>query len=209
MKAAAFCIIKVVILAVYARYLTIAVPFLAVIVYFTQKFYLRTSRQMRLLDIEAKAPLYSHFLDTVGGATGIRAFRWHAAFEATCIDLLDISQRPVYLLFCIQQCLAFVLDIIVSILAVLLVATVVAWRDSFQPGQVGVALVLVMTFNIDLTQLVKFWTMLETSIGAVARVKDFTTSTPSEQKTTEVVTPPPTWPSAGGIKFSGIVASYS
>lgn len=38
-------------------YLAIGYPFLLVILYFVQKFYLRTSRQVRILDLEAKGPL--------------------------------------------------------------------------------------------------------------------------------------------------------
>ncbi|SPO04398.1 related to ABC multidrug transporter [Cephalotrichum gorgonifer] len=203
------CSIKLIILAVYARWLAIAVPFLAAVVYFAQKFYLRTSRQMRLLDIEAKAPLYSIFTDAVNGTTGIRAFGWQAAFEKSCLELLDISQRPVYLLFCIQQCLAFVLDLVVAVMAVILVSTVVALRDSFEPGQVGVALVMVMSFSFELMILIKFWTMLETSVGAVARVKGFTAGTESEERATDTMEVSPTWPASGVIEFVDTVAAYS
>jgi hypothetical protein len=38
-------------------YLAISYPFLAGLLYVLQKFYLRTSRQLRLLDLEAKSPL--------------------------------------------------------------------------------------------------------------------------------------------------------
>ena len=38
-------------------WLVIAYPFIFAILYFVQKFYLRTSRQLRLLDLEAKSPL--------------------------------------------------------------------------------------------------------------------------------------------------------
>lgn len=38
-------------------YIAISYPFLVVLLYFVQRFYLRTSRQLRLLDLEAKSPL--------------------------------------------------------------------------------------------------------------------------------------------------------
>jgi hypothetical protein len=38
-------------------YLAISYPFLMALLWFIQKFYLRTSRQLRLLDLEAKSPL--------------------------------------------------------------------------------------------------------------------------------------------------------
>lgn len=38
-------------------WLAISYPFLGALLYVVQKFYLRTSRQLRLLDLEAKTPL--------------------------------------------------------------------------------------------------------------------------------------------------------
>ena len=38
-------------------YMAISYPFLGILLYIVQKFYLRTSRQLRLLDLEAKSPL--------------------------------------------------------------------------------------------------------------------------------------------------------
>lgn len=45
------------VIATSSPYLAITYPFLLALLYFIQKFYLRTSRQMRLLDLETKSPL--------------------------------------------------------------------------------------------------------------------------------------------------------
>jgi ATP-binding cassette subfamily C (CFTR/MRP) protein 1 len=45
------------VIATSSPYLAIAYPPMLVLLYFVQKFYLRTSRQLRLLDLEAKSPL--------------------------------------------------------------------------------------------------------------------------------------------------------
>lgn len=203
------CFIKVIILAIFAKYLGIALPFLAVAVFFIQKFYLRTSRQMRLLEIEAKAPLYTHFLELVSGAATVRAFGWQEAFDATCLSLVNFSQRPVYLLYCIQQCLGFVLDMLVATIAVALVATIVFKRDSFDQGDVGVALTMVMTFNGILTMLIRFWTLMETSIGAVSRVKDFVTTTEPEDTVGNFQPIAAEWSASGAIQLSSLVAGHA
>ncbi|OQE44692.1 hypothetical protein PENCOP_c002G03156 [Penicillium coprophilum] len=204
------CLVKLIILAVVAKYLAIIIPFAAALVYMTQKFYLRTSRQLRFLDIEAKAPLYTHFLELVSGAATVRAFHWQESFDKACVTLLNLSQRPVYLMYCVQQCLGFFLDMLVAALAVILVATVVFLRDKFDPGDVGVALVMVMTFNGVLMQLIKDWTNMETSIGAVSRVKVYAATTEVEESTiVQMPSLPTQWPSAGAIEFAGIVARHS
>ncbi|OJJ45768.1 hypothetical protein ASPZODRAFT_17209 [Penicilliopsis zonata CBS 506.65] len=49
-------------------------PVLFCVLYMLQKFYLRTSRQMRFLDLEAKSPPYSNFFETLQGLVTIRDF---------------------------------------------------------------------------------------------------------------------------------------
>lgn len=84
-------------------YLLAAFPLLALAVYAVQRVYLRTSKRIRHLDLEAKAPLYAQFTDTLAGIATIRAFGWQNASKAENDRLLDNSQRPFYLLFCVQR----------------------------------------------------------------------------------------------------------
>jgi hypothetical protein len=58
-----------------------------------QKYYLRTSRQMRLLDLEAKSPLYSHFLESLTGLVEIRAFGWSNDFLVS--QLVSLSSDEI------------------------------------------------------------------------------------------------------------------
>lgn len=80
---------------------------------------------MRLLDLEAKSPLYSHFIESLQGLVTIRAFGWAEEFNRKNLSILDVSQKPYYLLFCIQRWLALVLDLLVTALAVILMVLVV------------------------------------------------------------------------------------
>lgn len=86
-----------------SKLILIAAPFLIVILYGIQRFYLRTSKRMRLLDLQAKAPLYSQFTDALSGLATIRAFRWGTQFAIENEQLLDTSQKPFYLMYCIQR----------------------------------------------------------------------------------------------------------
>jgi hypothetical protein len=45
--------------------MTLTVPVVAICVYFIQRIYLRTSRQLRFLELESKTFLFTNFLDTV------------------------------------------------------------------------------------------------------------------------------------------------
>lgn len=175
-----------------------------------QRLYLRTSRQVRLLDIEAKAPVYLHFLETTSGAATIRAFGWQHYFRRTLEVALDRSQRPVYLLYSVQRWLALVLDLVVTVLVIILVSIVVTWKSSFDSGAVGLSLVMVMTFNKTLMSVVQYWTILETSVGAVARIKQYVEVAESEDRGDRSQQPiPRDWPSSGAVRFSNLVACHS
>ncbi|EGR46616.1 uncharacterized protein TRIREDRAFT_66111 [Trichoderma reesei QM6a] len=203
------CIAKVVILAIFTRYLGVTIPFFAIFVYLLQSFYLQTSRQIRLLAIEAHAPLFTHFSESIAGASTIRAFGWQSYHQERNYRLIDASQRPVYLQSCIQHWLGFVLEMMTAVLAVLLVSTVFVWKDKFSPGSVGVSLVTVIGFSEVLVRLVRTWTTLEPSIGAVSRVKRFTEDTEVEERDEKGAYVPATWPQSGAIEFAGWTASYN
>jgi len=176
--------------------------------YVLQKFYLRTSRQIRYLDLEAKSPLYTHFTETLSGLATIRAFGWKPAFMRISSVLLDNSQKPYYLLYCIQRWLNVVLDLFVAGMALILVAFALNFRSTTTGGAIGLAMLNIINFNTSLSQLINSWTNLETSLGAIARLRSFLAETPRESQEGERQVPPPGWPTGGAIEFRNITASY-
>jgi ABC-type multidrug transport system fused ATPase/permease subunit len=94
-------IMAAVLMCISAGYFAATVPPVILSVWVLQKYYLRTSRQIRLLDLEAKSPLYSHFIKSLSGLVTIRAFGWVPNFQDLNLAQLDVSQKPYYLLLCI------------------------------------------------------------------------------------------------------------
>lgn len=158
--------------------------------------------------LEASAPLYSQFIESLSGLVTIRSFGWTQAYIAKNRRLLDNSQKPYYLLLCIQRWLVLVLDLVVCGLAVVLVGMAVALRHKVDPGFIGIALVNMMTLSHSLTNLVQHWTLLETSLGAIARIKSFSENTPVENKPDEIEDMEASWPSGGSLEFDGVSATY-
>ncbi|KAJ5392854.1 hypothetical protein N7465_011828 [Penicillium sp. CMV-2018d] len=187
-------------------YLAISYPFLVGLLWVLQMFYLRTSRQLRLLDLEAKSPLYTHFLDTIKGITTLRAFGFIPGDIDKNTRLIDASQRPAYLLLMIQQWLTLVLDIVVMVLAV--VMTTLAVRLHSSSGFAGASLFSLMSFGESISGIVIFYTKLETSIGAIARLKMFTENVKPEDRDEEDIVPPVQWPQNGVVELKGVSASY-
>lgn len=204
-------IAQTLVIAATAKYAAAALPVCVIAAYMTQKFYLRTSRVFRLLDIEAKSLLFSHFLETLSGLVTIRAFGWGEGYVRTNSHFVDLSQRPFYLLLSIQRWLGLVLDLLVSGIAVVLAVIAVKSKGEVNPGLMGLALLNIVGFSSVLKQLISNWTLLETSTGALSRVKNFTNSVASEQDDCAGSNPTPDWhwPLEGGIEFNNVTASYA
>lgn len=203
------CIAQIILIGVSSVYAAISFPVWFVALYFVQKYYLRTSRQIRFLDLEAKSPLYSQFSEIISGLATVRAFGWQRKLEQKNGYLLDESQKPFYLLYAVQRWLQLVLDLVVAAVAVLLMILVVELRGLLSGAYVGIALLNVILFSQHLKLVVQYWTMLETHIGAISRIKTFTANTPSENSLKgDDVVPPPSWPSQGAIQFQSVYAAY-
>ncbi|ORY61431.1 putative ABC multidrug transporter [Pseudomassariella vexata] len=187
-------------------FIAISYPFLIALLWVVQRFYLRTSRQLRLLDLEAKSPLYTHFLDTSKGIVTLRAFGFISEDRKKNIHLLDNSQRPAYLLVMIQRWLTLVLNFVVMGMAVLL--TVLAIKTRGSNGFTGGAMVTLMQFGESLSGIVIFYTRLETSIAAIARLKSFDANVKPENRDDEDIIPAEDWPQRGDIELKGVSASY-
>lgn len=166
---------------------------------------------MRFLDLQAQAPLLTKLIETIDGLATIRAFGWQTAFRETSLGLLDESQRPYYLMFCIQRWLTLVLDILVGAIAVLLVSMAMMIPDATSTGAIAIALYNVLNFNQSLATLITSWTELEISLGAISRLRTFVSRTPIEP--TPIAERPDNiprqWPSQGQVEIQNITVSYS
>ncbi|OBS25287.1 hypothetical protein FPOA_05820 [Fusarium poae] len=190
-------------------YVAIGAPVLAVVLYFLQKLYLRTSRQLRLLEIEQKAPIVSLFLDSIQGITTIQSFGWGSAYVEKSYALLDASQKPYYLLFCVQRWLILVLALIATGMELVVIGVAISLKTQVSPGLVGLAVVHVTTLARSLSDLVMQWTEMETSLGAVSRIYRFTKETPREaERGRGSVALPENWPLSGRITFENVSATY-
>jgi ABC-type multidrug transport system fused ATPase/permease subunit len=203
------CVAQMALIGAGSKYAAISFPIVLGFLFLIQKLYLRTSRQLRFLDLEAKAPLYSHFTDCLQGLVTLRAFGWQHGMEKKNIELLDQSQRPFYFMFAIQRWLTLSLDLLVAGIAILLIVLVVVLRGTgLGAGSIGVALLNVIQFSQSIKLLITFWTNLETHIGSILRIKHFTQNVKSEDLPGEDGDVPPNWPQNGAVTFHLVTAAY-
>jgi ATP-binding cassette subfamily C (CFTR/MRP) protein 1 len=116
----------------------------------------------------------------VEGLETIRAFGWRREVVQDNVRCVENAQRPEFLLLSLQRWLNIVLDLLAAAVATSVVAIAVFFRGRISGGQVGIALNIMLVANTTLLRLVENWTMLEISLGAVARLKTLEKMTPAE-----------------------------
>lgn len=195
-----------------AQYSALILPLVAAVFYILQKYYLRTSRQMRFLDIEAKSPLYTVFTDMASpnGLEHIRAFGWQDQFTTEGIQALEFSQKPFYYMYTIQRWLELSMDLIGLFIALILISVTTFYRQTTSQAGLGLSMLNLITFSNMLNLFMNAWTQLETSLGALARLRTFVTSTPQEttEQETKRESVPPKWPQSGRVVLNSVSAKY-
>ena len=81
-------------------------------------------------------------------------------------------------------------------------------RTHMSPALLGVGLVNIISLGENLKGLISDWTKLETSIGAVSRVRAFSLDTENENKPDEINSVPEGWPTNGNIVMKNVSATY-
>ncbi|TQS31743.1 hypothetical protein Golomagni_07964, partial [Golovinomyces magnicellulatus] len=187
-----------------SKYAVIVMPLMLLLIYILTVFYLRTSRQMRYLDLEAKSPMYAKVSETVLGLEHIRAFCWEDEVLNKSLDLLDYSQVSVYYMMTIQRWLLMVMDLCIMAIVMVLVSIAAFWTSTASQSSIGLGLLATTEWNLAIMLLLDVYTRLETSLGAAERLRAFVAETPTEKdKRTE---PVPNWPSQGAVTFENVVA---
>ncbi|KAM7206614.1 P-loop containing nucleoside triphosphate hydrolase protein [Rhypophila sp. PSN 637] len=160
---------------------SLTLPIYIVVVYIVQKIYLRTSRQMRIIELESRSAVFSSLLETANGAETIRSFKWHVPITRENTTALDLSQRPFYLLFCLQRWLGIVLNLLGAGITVAVITLAVMLKGTTTGAQIGVALNVLLVTKTTLLRLVDVYTGLEISLGAVSRLRSVEEGTPREK----------------------------
>ncbi|KAJ3553202.1 hypothetical protein NPX13_g10939 [Xylaria arbuscula] len=199
-------IAQTILIAVAAVYVLAAVPVVFIALFLIQHVYLRTSKQLRQLDLQSNAGLQAKVSETYAGLATIRAHKWQSMMLAELRERLDRTQEPNYVLLVVQSWLRLVLALLVAGLSVVVVGVAVATRRA-GGGAIGVAFLNLVTLGTVLTNFISSWTNLETSLGAIARIEAFERDTPKEPEVSDPVDISANWPEKGDVKIERLHAT--
>ena len=154
-------------------------PFLAVMVpvfviyFFTQRYYVATSRQLKRLESVTRSPIYSHFGETLSGVTSIRAFSKEQDFLNKNTLNIDRNQATYYPNVTSNRWLAVRLEFTASlvVLGASIFATV--YRDSNSAAIAGLSISYALSITQTLNWAVRQTSEIETNIVSVERITEY------------------------------------
>uniref|UniRef100_A0A8C8CGX2 ABC-type glutathione-S-conjugate transporter n=1 Tax=Oncorhynchus tshawytscha TaxID=74940 RepID=A0A8C8CGX2_ONCTS len=193
----------------------LATPFAAVVILplailyaFVQSFYVATSCQLRRLESVSRSPIYTHFNETVQGASVIRAFGEQHRFIVQANKRVDFNQTSYFPRFVATRWLAVNLEFVGN--GVVLAAAIlsVMGKDTLSPGIVGLAVSHSLQVTGILSWIVRSWTDVENNIVSVERVKEYADTAKEAVWTVEGSSLPLAWPQTGTIEFQDYGLQY-
>lgn len=179
------------------------------LVYFViQRIFVATSRQIMRLESVSKAPIYSHFSESITGVSVIRAFRRQNEFFSQSLQKIENLLKTIYGNLNANRWLAVYLEAIGNLITFSAAVFGVAFRETTSPGALGLSLNFALSITILLNWLVRTVSDLEASIVSVEKVDEYLKLPQEAAWRVDKGTPPSTWPEEGAIKFHNYETRY-
>lgn len=171
--------------------------------------HLRSFRRLRQLEEEASSSISTRFKVTSEGIHHIRSFGWQGSFRQRLFAELDQSQKPTYVLHCIERWLTTTMDLLTAAVSLVLVTLLLKRPDSTSEAAVGLAMLTLIGFSNTAENHIGLCTIFETNFDAIRRILLFESETPQEQDTLSGPPLPKDWPANGRIDFSDVTSTYT
>ena len=184
------------------------VPVLFAFVY-VQRYFQRTSRELKRMDAVSRSPVYAHFSECLNGLSSIRAYNKLQLMSNMNRIRLDNHLRINLASFSANRWLGIRMEVLGGFLIFASALFVVIGSAQIDPEQVGLQLSYAIRITGLLTLIVRILSLAENSFNSVERLREYTNVKSERSDESEFnQKPPSSWPDKGAIKFDNVVARY-
>ncbi|CAG0919744.1 unnamed protein product [Notodromas monacha] len=179
-----------------------------------QQYYVTTSRQLKRMESVSRSPMFSHFSETLNGASTIRAYQQQGTFVQQMFRKISYNQATFYPYICANsgftavRWLALRLEAVGNLFILGTTILCVLGKGSLDPGMVGLSLNYALAALTALGWLVRITCEIETNIVSVERIKEYSEMPSEALWVIPENRPPPDWPSRGQIEFVDYKTRY-
>ncbi|XP_063893502.1 multidrug resistance-associated protein 1 [Helicoverpa armigera] len=187
-------------------FMTVILP-IGAMYYLIQRFYVPTSRQLMRIESVARSPVFSHFNESILGATSIRAFGVADRFIKESQFKVDHYESISFMSTVADRWLSVRLESVGGLIIFFAALFAVIGRDSITPGLAGLSVSYTLEITQTLSWLVQSASSVETDIVAVERMKEYA-ETKQEAAWSVDAGPPATWPETGALQLERLTLAY-
>ena len=173
------------------------------------KVYLWTSRQLYRLDSITRSPVYSHFNESLSGATSLRAYRVQTVFVDRLYTLMDSNMNFNKYMNSVVNWVDLYTTMLGSIILLSTALLVVLDRDQMTAGLAGLILIYSVEVINSIGWLLRNAADLENQMVSMERIKEYS-EIESEAKwdSDDQFRPPDNWPNKATIEFIDYSTTY-
>ena len=189
------------------------------VIYFyriSQRFYIKTSRELSRLENTSRSPIYALFSETLDGLTTIRAFKSEKRLTLRNNQLLDCNQQAYFLNFSSNCWLAVRLEFAGTLIVTFTALAAVIGREYKSEsslsqenfaGLAGLAISFAMNITQSINWSVRMASDMESQMVSVERINSYSTM---EREASHKLSSDPKreWPHSGGIRFEKVYMRY-
>ncbi|KAF5303469.1 hypothetical protein FQA39_LY09932 [Lamprigera yunnana] len=187
-------------------FLFVVIP-MAILYYLIQRFYISTSRQLKRLESITRSPIYSHFGESVAGASILRAYGEVQRSIKESEEKVDFNQSCNFPSIIAERWLSVRLEMVGNL--IILFASLFAVLDKNQnAGLIGLSITYALQITQCLNSLVVMTSDIETNIVSVERIKEYgeIVQEAAWELPNKIISS--TWPNKGVIIFKNFSFKY-
>ena len=174
-----------------------------------QRFFIPASRQINRLLSLSDSPIFSHFSETITGASSIRAFKAVDRFINKTIYLLSAKNRCSYMGLIASLWFNTRMEMLGNLVIFGASIIVVFSRESISPGLAGLSITYALTITGALQSVLGAFSNLETEGVKVERIFEYKEKEEESSWDQDIdQTLPKDWPQHGHMEIHQLTISY-
>ncbi|KAK9244743.1 P-loop containing nucleoside triphosphate hydrolase protein [Lipomyces tetrasporus] len=203
------CFTLIVISTTTPAFMILILPLTGLYLYY-QRYYLRTSRELKRLDSVSRSPIYAHFQESLSGLSTIRAFRQIDRFNNVNEHHVDYNLRANFPSVSANRWLSVRLEFIGSVIifAAAGLSIISVSSGGVRAGLVGLAMSYALQITQSLSWIVRMTVEVEVNVVSVERILEYSRLPSEAPAIIPNRRPPAAWPTAGEVVFEHYSTRY-
>ncbi|CAL8127064.1 unnamed protein product [Orchesella dallaii] len=200
----------VVLVVIWSNYfLTIPSLVIIILVLIIRSVFLKTSRDLKRVESQAKSPVLTHLAASIQGMITIRALKTQTNAVNTFNKLQDVHTSPWFLFLASTRCFTVLIGTLSATYLTAIIITFLLVKEGLAGGLIGFVITSTISLTANLQWALREGGDAENYMTCVARSIEYT-ELPSEAawESEPDKAPPTDWPKEGGVKFEKVTLTY-